>query len=317
MSESQLNERTWSFVEAQLAADDLLRSQCSEVDGGGRIIDCGITAEGGHEAGLFLARLTLCDLAEVSISGEADPDMPFDRVFVKTSEPVAACMASQYAGWQISVGDFFAMGSGPMRAAYGGEELFKDIGHVEQAPRIVGALETRQQPPAEVFDFISSKTGVEPKNIILALAPTASTAGGIQVVARSVETALHKLHELGFDLGRLRSGSGSAPIPPLANNDMAAIGRTNDAVLYGARVELEVTGDDASLQELGAKTPSCASADHGALFIEIFERYDRDFYRIDPGLFSPAEITFRNLDTGNEFTFGQLEPELLRRSFLE
>ena len=98
---------------------------------------------------------------------------------------------------------------------------------------------------------------------------------------------------------------------------MAAIGRTNDAVLYGARVELEVTGDDASIEELGAKTPSCASADHGALFIEIFERYDRDFYRIDPGLFSPAEITFRNLDTGNEFTFGQLEPELIGRSFLE
>ena len=243
--------------------------------------------------------------------------MPFERVFVKTSDPGAACMGSQYAGWQISVGDFFAMGSGPMRAAYGGEDLFKDIGHVEQASRIVGALETRQQPPAEVFDFIAAKTGVEAKNIILAVAPTASTAGGIQVVARSVETALHKLHELGFDLSRVRSGSGSAPIPPVAENDMAAIGRTNDAVLYGARVELEVTGDDDSIAELGAKTPSSASADHGALFIEIFERYDRDFYRIDPGLFSPAEITFRNLDTGNEFTFGQLEPELLKRSFLE
>ena len=98
---------------------------------------------------------------------------------------------------------------------------------------------------------------------------------------------------------------------------MAAIGRTNDAGLYGARVELEVTGDDASLEELGAKTPSCASADHGALFIEIFERYERDFYRIAPGLFSPAEVTFRNIDTGSEFTFGNLEPELVRRSFLE
>ncbi|MEC8895328.1 MAG: methenyltetrahydromethanopterin cyclohydrolase [Planctomycetota bacterium] len=317
MSESQLNERTWSFVETQLAGNDLLRSQCSEVDGGGRTIDCGITADGGREAGLFLARLTLSDLAEVSIGAAEDPDTPFDRVFVKTAQPVAACMASQYAGWQISIGDFFAMGSGPMRAAYGGEELFEDIGHVEQATHIVGALETRQQPSAEVFEFIASKTNVAPGNITLALAPTASTAGGIQVVARSVETALHKLHELGFDLSRVRSGSGSAPIPPTAANDMAAIGRTNDAVLYGARVELEVTGDDDSIAELGAKTPSSASADHGALFIEIFERYDRDFYRIDPGLFSPAEISFRNLDTGNEFTFGQLEPELLKRSFLE
>ena len=317
MSDAQLNERAWSFVEAQLAANELLASRCAGIEGGGRVIDCGIPGDGAQEAGLFLARLTLCDLAEVSIAPGDGSETPFDRVFVKTSEPIAACMASQYAGWQLSIGDFFAMGSGPMRAAYGGEELFADIGHVEKAARVIGALETRQRPSAEVFDFIASKTGVEPQNITLAIAPTASIAGGVQVVARSVETALHKLHELGFDLSRVRAGSGSAPIPPTAADDLAAIGRTNDAVLYGARVELEVTGDDESISELGARTPSCASKDHGALFIEIFERYDRDFYRIDPGLFSPAEITFHNTDTGNEFTFGRLEPELLGRSFLE
>ena len=317
MSDAQLNERAWSYVESTLAANPRLREQCTQAAGAGRVIDCDITGDGGVEAGLFLARLTLSDLAEVSIAAGDDPDMPFDRVFVKTSEPVAACMASQYAGWQLSIGDFFAMGSGPMRAAYGGEKLFKDIGHVEKASRVIGALETRQRPSAEVFGFIASKTGVEPQNITLAIAPTASIAGGVQVVARSVETALHKLHELGFDLSRVLSGSGSAPIPPTPADDLAAIGRTNDAVLYGARVELEVTGDDESIAELGAKTPSCASGDHGARFIEIFERYDRDFYRIDPGLFSPAEITFRNTDTGNEFTFGRLEPELLGRSFLE
>ncbi len=317
MTGRQLNDRALSFVESQLAGSELLENLCTIVEDGGRVISCGIGGDEGIEAGLFLARLTLCDLAEVSIEAGNHPDLPFDRVCVTTAEPVAACMASQYAGWQISIGDFFAMGSGPMRAAYGGEELFKDIGHVEEATRIVGALETRQQPSAGVFDFIASKTNTEPQNITLAVAPTASAAGGVQVVARSVETALHKLHELGFDLARVRAGSGSAPIPPTAADDLAAIGRTNDAVLYGARVELEVTGDDASIEELGAKTPSCASEDHGALFIEIFERYDRDFYRIDPGLFSPAEVTFRNLDTGNEFTFGQLEPELIGRSFLE
>jgi methenyltetrahydromethanopterin cyclohydrolase len=317
MSDAQLNEHAWSFVESQLACNERLKNSCSIAAGGGRIIDCGITDDGGYEAGLFLARLTLCDLAEVSIGPGKDPELPFDRVFVKTSHPVAACMASQYAGWQLSVGDFFAMGSGPMRAAYGGEELFKDIGHVEKAARIVGALETRQQPTEEVFDFISSKTSVEPSNITLAVAPTASAAGGVQVVARSIETALHKLHELRFDLTRVLAGKGSAPIPPTADDDLAAIGRTNDAVLYGSRVELEVAGDDESIAELGAKTPSCASGDHGALFSEIFERYDRDFYRIDPGLFSPAEVTFRNTETGSEFTFGSTEPELVRRSFLE
>ena len=60
-------------------------------------------------------------------------------------------MASQYAGWQISVDmapgpdgkskKYFAMGSGPMRAAAGREELFDTIGHREASPVAVGVLD--------------------------------------------------------------------------------------------------------------------------------------------------------------------------------
>ena len=40
-------------------------------------------------------------------------------VQVVTDHPVRACLASQYAGWAIKEGKYFAMGSGPMRAAAG------------------------------------------------------------------------------------------------------------------------------------------------------------------------------------------------------
>jgi methenyltetrahydromethanopterin cyclohydrolase len=137
------------------------------------------------------------------------------------------------------------------------------------------------------------------------------------VVARSVETALHKLHELKFDLRRIVSAHGVAPIPPVARNDLAAIGRTNDAILYGARVVLYVTGDDPSLEEIGPKVPSIASRDHGEPFAAIFARYNNDFYAVDPHLFSPAEVVFQNLETGRTHTFGKLAPEVLARSFFE
>ncbi len=315
-NELKLNARALRLVDEIAARAADLRVAVESVPGGGRVIDAGINVPGGLAAGIALARVAMAGLGEVTlVPGEAGGlDLPL--VQVQTDHPVAACMAAQYAGWAIQVGKFFAMGSGPMRAAYGGEELFRDIGLREEAPCAVGVLETRRLPGAEVFQLIAAKTRLAPDRVSLLVAPTASQAGTLQVVARSVETALHKLHALKFPLERVVSGFGTAPLCPVARDDMAAIGRTNDCVLYGARVTLWVRGDDESIATVGPHVPSSASKDHGAPFAEIFERYGRDFYKIDPGLFSPAEISFQNLDTGRTHRFGHREDEVLRRSLL-
>jgi methenyltetrahydromethanopterin cyclohydrolase len=224
-------------------------------------------------------------------------------------------MACQYAGWQISVDKFFAMGSGPMRAAYGKEELFDKIPGREQAPLAVGVLESRKLPDDEVLEYLCERLNLPASKLTLLAAPASSLAGNLQVVARSLETALHKLYELHFDLGQVISGFGSAPLPPVAADDLQAIGRTNDAILYGGRVVVWVRADDEQLAEIGPKVPSSASADHGAPFSAIFERYNRDFYKIDPMLFSPAEIVFHNLQSGKSHVFGRIESAVLQRSF--
>src|SRR5262249_23212164 len=153
-------------------------------------------------------------------------------------------MASQYAGWQIQAGKFFAMGSGPMRAAYGKEELFDHVPGRETAPVAVGVLETRKLPDESVIDYLTEKLQLPANKITLLAAPTFSLAGNLQVVARALETALHKLHELKFDLAQVVSGCGTAPLPPVAGDWLSAIGRTNDAILYGGRVVLWVRADD-------------------------------------------------------------------------
>ncbi len=314
----QLNRRAWALVDQVIADARRLRVEVNTLSNGARILDCGIKAAGGIEAGLALARVCAADLANVSLT--AGPDGLGDglpAVQVYTDWPVAACMASQYAGWQIAVGKFFAMGSGPMRAAAGREELFDKIGHREQPEVAVGVLETRKLPTEEVVAYLCERMNVPPDRLTLLVAPTASQAGTIQIVARSLETALHKLFELGFDLGQVVSGYGTAPLPPVAGNDLQGIGRTNDAILYGARVVLCVRGEDAQLAEIGPRVSSNASPDHGAPFVSIFERYNKDFYKIDKMLFSPAEITFCNLATGKTHRFGRTEPEILKRSFFE
>ncbi|RUL84316.1 methenyltetrahydromethanopterin cyclohydrolase [Tautonia sociabilis] len=310
-----LNDRAARRVEALLSRAEERRVRVIEVPGGGRVVDCGVEAAGGLLAGLDLARICMADLAEIALVPGIVGDRSSPVVQVATDHPVSSCLASQYAGWQLARGDFFAMGSGPMRAAWGGEAVFDAIGCREEAGAVVGVLEGRAIPTPEVMALVAESCRVTPTAVTLLIAPTASLAGGVQVVARSVETGLHKLHELGFDLSRIVSAFGTAPLPPVAGDDLAAIGRTNDAILYGGRVVFDVTGDDDSLLEIGPKVPSSSSRDHGEPFAAVFSRYNHDFYAVDPHLFSPAEVVFRNLQTGRCFAFGRVEPEVLARSF--
>lgn len=308
-----LNERALRVAERMIADTAGLRITVQQTAAGARVLDCGIKTESGLRAGLELARICLSDLGEVSFV----PGEMFPRVQVVTDHPVLACMASQYAGWQLKVGKFFAMGSGPMRAAYGKEELFSHILGREQAAVAVGVLETRKLPDDAVVDYLCERLNLAASQLTLLAAPTASHAGNVQVVARSVEMAMHKLHELKFDLTKVSSGHGVAPLPPLAADDLRAMGRVNDAIIYGGRVTLWVRAEDDELAELGPKVPSTSSPDHGALFRELFERSGGDFYKMDAGLFSPAQVTFVNLKSGRTHAFGRTEPDVLRRSFCE
>jgi len=315
-SEFSLNTGAERIVQKFVADAQRLRASVRRT-AGATVIDCGIDARGGLEAGRLLAEVCMAGLGAVGIA-PGNPDLwPGPSVVVRTDAPVAACMAAQYAGWKVQHGKFFAMGSGPMRAAAGKEELFDKIGHRERAEAAVGVLETRSFPPDDVLRSFAEACGVPIERLTIFVAPTASQAGGVQIAARSVETALHKLIELGFDLSRIESGFGTAPLPPVARDDLAAIGRTNDAILYGAEVTLWLRGDDENLRQIGPKIPSSASPDYGEPFAEIFKRYGGDFYQIDPLLFSPAVVTLINLDTGNSFRFGHTLPRVIHRSFSE
>lgn len=311
----ELNDLASQLVEDVTENPQDFRVAAHEVGGGGLLLDFGVEAEGGLEAGAMLASICMAGLADVSTVPGTVGDLAWPHVAVQTDFPVAACLFSQYAGWQISVGKYFAMGSGPMRAAHAKEPLFDKLWYREEAEEVVGILETAKLPGPDVYEYIAEKTDVLPVDVILAVAPTSSVAGNYQVVARSVETALHKLYELGFDVNRIRSAYGVAPLAPVAKNDLEGIGRTNDAILYGGRVTLWVNGDDDSLAEIAPKVPAQASPAYGQPFLEIFEQAGRDFYKIDPLLFSPAEIVFQNVDTGRVHVAGKIAHDILRRSF--
>lgn len=314
-----LNESALAVIEPLLTDASRWSAHVHDL-GGVRVIDCGVQKAGGTQAGLMMARAALAGRGSVIVEpppgfGEEWPNCPWQVVSVASDAPVAACLAAQYAGWKVSDDGYFAMASGPLRAAIGRENLYDDIGMRERPTVAVGLLEASALPPEQVCRRVARDAGVPPERLVLLVARTASLAGTLQVIARSLETALHKLHDLRFDVGRIQRGRGRAPLAPVPKKDLVAIGRTNDAILYGGHVELEVNGDDASLLAIGPQAVSQASPDYGAPFMELFERAGRDFYALDPALFAPAMLDFINVDSGRRHRFGGLAPEIVRTSF--
>jgi methenyltetrahydromethanopterin cyclohydrolase len=316
MTNLGMNERASALADACVSRAEELRVTVGELACGARVIDAGINVPGGLAAGRMLAEICMGGLGHVTLTSVAIDGESWPGVHVWTDHPADACMASQYAGWAINPEGFFAMGSGPLRAkARVEKELFGKLGYVEDAARGVLVLEGRTLPTDDVARWIASKAGIDPGGLTLVIAPTASLAGGVQIVARSIETGLHKMDTLGFDVRKVVSAIGTAPLPPVAKSDMRAIGRTNDCVLYGAQARYTVRADDAELVSLAERLPSSSSADYGTPFYDTFKRYDNDFYKIDPLLFSPAEVWLTSVSSGRTFHAGHLNPGVLRESF--
>jgi methenyltetrahydromethanopterin cyclohydrolase len=315
MTDSGLNALAMAIAD-RIEADHVeLRVRVHNLASGTRVIDAGIDMPGGLAAGRAIVDVCMSGLGSRSfVPLTIDGDL-YQGVQVWTDHPWLACMASQYAGWAVHVGDFFAMGSGPLRSVARVEhELFDKLSYSEKSDRGVLVLEGRVLPTDDVATHVAERAGIDPRMLTLIVAPTASIAGGVQITARIVETGLHKMDALGFDVRRVVSAYGTAPVPPVAKNDLRAIGRTNDCMLYGGQARYVIQADDATLEDLAAKLPASASADYGTPFYEIFQRYDRDFYKIDKLLFSPGEVWLTSATTGRTFHDGRLDGKVLRES---
>ena len=315
-----INALSQPLVDALIADAKALNLHISQHHGA-VIVDA---KNGDLEAGRRIAEICMGGLGEVEINpatnAQAKSFGADYRVTSRAQQAVLACLGSQYAGWALQHEKFFSLGSGPARILAQREELFKELAISETAEKTSLVLETEKIPPAEVIEKVARDTKIKPENLTFILTPITSITGTTQVVARVLEVALHKLHTLKFALSDVVSGYGSAPLPPVSSDFLTAdfitaMGRSNDAILFGGEVHIIVRGTDRAAKALAEQLPSSASKDYGKPFAEIFKSYNQDFYQIDPLLFSPAKVTITAMDTGNSFSAGEINEDLLKQSF--
>jgi methenyltetrahydromethanopterin cyclohydrolase len=301
-----------------------LRIGVEKLENGCTIIDAGIKVPGGLEAGRLIAEICLGGMGAVTFSHSPYTDNWPLTVNVHTGNPVLGCLGSQYAGWSLSHEKYYALGSGPARAMATKvkdgkqepvEELYKELAYQDSADATVLVIENDAVPPIAIIEKIATACKVEPSQLTIIVTPTSSLAGGVQVVARVLEVAMHKAHALHFPLENIIDGSGSAPVCPPHPNFVKAMGRTNDAILFAGQVHLFVKGGDEAAEKLAKELPSSTSKDYGKPFADIFKQYDYDFFKVDAMLFSPASVIVTAVDSGKSFRAGKLDNALLDQSF--
>ena len=280
------------------------------------IIDAGINTSGSIEAGLLISEICLGGLGKVTITpSNFFDDSTMMQISVHSSHPVIACLGSQYAGWSLSSDGFFSLGSGPVRSIAQKEKIFNILKYTDDYEKTVTILEVDKEPPKEIVQKVSEDCKIKTQNLVFILTPTTSVSGNIQVVARVLEVAIHKVHELGFPLDRIESGFGTAPLPPIGKNFVSAMGRTNDSIIYGGNVQLVINGPEGDLIDLAKELPSSNSKDYGKTFKKIFEEYNQDFYKIDGSLFSPARVIINSKGSGKIYKSGDINKKIIKNSF--
>lgn len=319
MTLPSVNALAAPLLDRLLREADNLRVTVSRDDSGATLVDAGIAAPGSIAAGLQVAQLCMGGLGEVTLAPAPREGWPV-WLQVRSSQPVLACLASQYAGWSLAASKeetggrkFFALGSGPARALAGKEPLFAELAYRDRAATGVLVLEVDRPPPPVIVAKVLRDCALESSGLAIVLTPTASLAGTTQIVARVLEVALHRAHALGFALHDILEGAACAPLPAPGADMLQAMARTNDAILYGGQVHLTVAGEADAARELARKLPSENSPDHGRSFGELFEAAGHDFYKLDGALFAPAEVWVSHAGSGQTWHAGSLNMALLRK----
>ena len=320
-----LNKSALCLVNKLCDGADKYGVSFEQTSSGATLVDAGINVEGGFLAGELVTEICLGGYGKATVTPVQYGDIVLPSVFVQTDHPAISLLGSQFAGWQIRREDFSAIASGPARAlALKPKGLYEKLAFKEESDIAVIVLETEKKPDDSIIQLIADKCRVLSKNVYLVMFSTTSLVGALQVSGRIVETGLHKLERLELNPLLVKHAWGYAPVVPVHPSSSEAMGRTNDAILYGGVTNYTVDYEDEEKLALIAKeAPSSSSkmlqearelAAKNPRFLDVFKEAGFDFYKIDPNIFAPAMVSLTNKRTGNTYTAGSIDVDTVKRS---
>jgi len=316
-----LTENTMGVVKEILANPEAIGCEAKKLECGATVVDMGINCKGSWKAAVLFTRATMGDLGMVSLGEfKLNEEFTFSSVEMFIDQPMIACVGAEMADWRLGDGEYATIASGPARA-----QAVVDTDHyIHCTPyrdgcrdAAVVCLQDVRYPSEELAMEIANACHVAPENTYILVSNSTCIAASMQVSARMLEQTCHKMFEKHFDPGQMVLMRGSAPIAPVVKNEDKTFGRINDALIYGSEVQVWVDAEDDAIAEVIDKlVGKTSSPNYGELFEDIFLRAGKDFFYVDHDVHSVAKIQIHNVNTGRAFVSGEINYELLEKSFL-
>ncbi len=286
---------------------------------GATIIDCGINVSGGWEIARSFTNILFGGInkVEYGVFPYAIDDINYRSVIVSSDFPVLQQAGCNISGWELKKGLFAPILAGPGRcvARKDNDWFAKYSDYEDYHNEAIITIESSEFITEEGVQNIIDATKLKAENIYILIAPSGSTTCSVQVAGRIIEQSLHRLCDEGFNLDNIKEAHGFAVVPPVIKDDLIAMGRLNDVLIYGGQASYNVNCTDEEIEKVISKIPSVNSNMYGKPFKYIYEENGCNFFNVPMELYSPAKIVIVNERTGKIFKAGKINLQVLEQSF--
>jgi methenyltetrahydromethanopterin cyclohydrolase len=322
---SGFNKSALNLVNKLIDDADRYMVTVEEFECGATLVDAGLTAQGGFQAGEIVTEICQCGNGKARIMPIQYEDTVLISVFVTNDCPAQSILGSQFTGWHVRLEGFSANASGPGRAlAKDPDDPFHKLLFGEESNVAVLLLETDKKPQEAVVLEIAEKCGVSPENLFLIAFSVFSETGSILACARVIEAGLLRLVQVGLDPLLVRHAWGYAPIVSFVSNPDEVKERIKASILCGGVAGFTVEfDDDERLRTMVNQAHGSALkmfqeakrlAEQNPRYKDLFQEAEVDLLKIDPNVVAPAMVTISSLKTGRSFSAGKIDVEALKRA---
>jgi len=317
MQSYSLNHSAMKIVKDVIANADEYQVRAWKAKCGSTLVDMGLDCPGSWKAGQAFVEIGFGGLGKAMYGKFEIGHFTVPSIDVWVDHPVLAVVASQAGCWELGSGELAMIGSGPARAVALSDRWAGHGYRDTKATEVVVQIQTNRVPSDELCLKAADACHVSPEKVYVLFAPTACLVGHVQVASRTVEQVMIKLFLRGFDIHSIRHGFGMAPVAPLINDEIEAMGRANDALFYGATTVLYADALDEVIAPI--VDGFCFDANSGEFwgqpFVSIFRHFHCNWFEVPDLVDSPAKLIVNSLQTGHSFVSGQINLQVLSRSY--
>ncbi len=312
-----LNHTAVGIIKDAITRADEFQIRSWRAECGSTLVDMGLTCPGSWKAGQAFVEAGFGGMGKATYGKFDIGPFTVPSIDVWVDHPVLAVVASQAGCWELGSGELAEIGSGPARAVALADRW---AGHGYRDPdpsEVVVQLQTHRVPSDDLCRAVADACHLPPEKVYVVFAPTACLVGAIQVASRTVEQVMIKLFMRGFDIHSVKYGFGTAPVAPLVNDEAEVMGRANDALFYGATTVLYADVPDETISAI--INNFCFDVNSGEFwgtpFASIFDHFHHNWFEVPDLVNSPAKVIINSLQTGHSFVGGQINREVLARSY--